>query len=70
MAQVRFIGEGETCQVFDCLFHRLEWNGSHLLTDAQVTTLSTNPTFEVRPDVMMVESLPDPDVAPEPRSPD
>ena len=47
MARVRFIGEGDTCEVFGAGFRRKRWTASHGLTDEQVALLADNPTFEV-----------------------
>ena len=47
MAKVRFIGDGETCEVFGHTFYRFKWTGKHTLAPDELERLAGNPTFEV-----------------------
>ncbi len=46
-ARVRFIAEGETCEVFGRVFHRHRWTSAEGLAEDQLARLAANPTFEV-----------------------
>jgi len=46
MARVRYIGEGETCEVFGQVFHRFQWKGVDHLAADEMDRLAHNPQFE------------------------
>ena len=63
--KVRYIGEGETCDVFGHTFYRFKWNGKHTLADDEVERLAGNPQFEVEGGEVATDDEPQPEPEPE-----
>lgn len=66
--RLRFIGDGDTCEVFGVKFFKNRWTASHGLPDDLAERLAVNPTFEADglPDAPEAEAVPTDPLEPSP----